>query len=321
MNRKSISNVQSTSCELQPTPLWANFLGHISRRLPAGRYHIMLWVRRALPKPFLARLPREFGGYTFQFSIHDNIGSEVFFTGCYEAKESAFARAVLRPGMTFVDVGANWGFFSLLAAHLVGPTGRIVSLEPDPRVFLRLNANIERNQLKQVTALELAAADRDADWTLALQDEAVLHLGTSRFVQNGGAATGTHTVRSRKLDTILSEAGVDHVDLVKIDVEGAEDLVLAGMEDGLRRQRYHRMILELHRPQLADRNRSINEVAGILQSFGYKGFGIDHSPNAQRKSVYHPRTHIKEFIIPLEQSMATAAPHTIWLSPGQLELL
>lgn len=311
---------QPLTGELRSAPLWANILGHISRRLPAGRYHVIQWVRRAEPKPFMARFPKNLGGYKFQFSIHDNIGSEIFFAGCYEAKESAFARAILQPGMTFVDVGANWGFFTMLAAHLVGPAGKIFSLEPDPRSFLRLKANIERNQLTQVTAVEMAAADHDANWTLALQDETVLHLGTSKFVQDGGASASIHTVRSRRLDTLLDEARLDEVNLIKIDVEGAEDLVLAGMEDGLRRRRYQRMILELHRPQLAERNRTIDEVVGTLQGFGYKGFGIDHSPVAQRSSVYHPGIHIREYIMPLEKSLATAAPHTAWLAPSLPEL-
>jgi FkbM family methyltransferase len=321
MNSKSAPNPQPTSCELEPAPLWANALGHISRRLPAGRYHIVEWVRRTRAKPFLARLPKELGGYRFQCSIHDNIGSQVFFAGCYEAQESAFARAILGPAMSFVDVGAHWGFFSLMAAHLVGSTGRILSLEPDPRAFLRLKANIERNQLVQVTVFELAAADRDANWTLALQNETVLHLGTSRFVQNGGAAASTRIVRSRPLDLLLDEARLDGVNLVKIDVEGAEDLVLAGMEEGLRRRRYHSMILELHPPHLADRKRTIAEVLSVLRGLGYKGFGLDHSPAAERRSAYHPRLHVREFIVPLEEALATPWPHTVWLSPGQAELI
>jgi FkbM family methyltransferase len=321
MNSKSVRNPQPTSYDLESAPLWANVLGHISRRLPAGKYHIIEWVRRTRAKPFLARLPKELGGYRFQCSIHDNIGSQVFFAGCYEAQESAFARAVLRPGMSFVDVGANWGFFSLVAAHLVGAAGRIVALEPDPRAFLRLKANVERNQLEQVQIFELAAADRNDNLVLALQHEAVLHYGTSKLVQDGSAAAAVCEVRSRALDSVLDEVGLDRVDLLKIDVEGAEDMVLAGMQAGLKRHRYRSIILELHPPQLSDRHHATGEVVNTLLSDGYEGFGLDHSQAAQRRSGYNPRLHIREFIRPLKEALADPWPHTVWLAPGQTELI
>src|SRR5262249_21752532 len=149
----------------------------------------------------------------------ENVSSLAFFAGIYEVQECAFAKWVLRPGMCFVDVGANWGFFSLVAAHVVGTRGRVISLEPDPRMFARLQSNITRNHLNQVQIFELAAADCDNAWTLSLQDESVLHLGTSRFIQVPADAGSTCTVHSRPLDPLLNEAKIETVDLVKIDVE------------------------------------------------------------------------------------------------------
>ncbi len=311
----------STCCELEAAPLWVNLIAKVTRRMPAGKYHVICWFRRSRQKPFVARMPRELGGYTFQCFLRDNVATQVFFAGCYEAQESAFARAVLRPGMSFVDVGANWGFFSLMAAHLVGTAGRIVALEPDPRAFLRLKANVERNQLEQVQIFELAAADRNNNLVLALQHEAVLHYGTSKLVQDSSAAPTICEVRSRALDSVLDEVGLESVDLIKIDVEGAEDMVLAGMQAGLKRHRYRSIILELHPPQLAERHRTIGEVVDALLSNGYKGFGLDHSQVGQRRAGYHPQLHVREFIEPLEEAMADPWPHTAWLSPGQAELI
>jgi FkbM family methyltransferase len=317
---EATKDVHTTSCGPDSAPLWASLLAKISRRLPAGKYRIIGWLRRSYSKPFVATMPQELGGYKFHCVTHDNVASRVFFAGCYEPQESAFARSVLRPGMSFVDVGANWGFFTLMAAHLVGTTGRVVSLEPDPRAFLKLKANIERNRLEQVRIFELAATDRNGDWILALQDETVLHLGTSRLIQNESAAPATCAVRSRPLDSLLDEAGVDGVDLIKIDVEGAEDMVLAGMEAGLERHRYRSLILELHPPQLAERKRTISEVVQALLGQGYRGFGLDHSPVTQRRAGYHPRLHVREFIQPLKEALADPWPHTVWLSPGQADV-
>lgn len=312
------TNIIPAYREPPAAPLWVSVLASVSRRLPAGKYTVIDWVRRSGLEPFVAKMPRGLGGYRFHCFLQDNVASQVLFAGCYEAQESAFARAVLRPGMSFVDVGANWGFFSLLAAHLVGPTGKIFSLEPDPRMFLRLKANRERNRLEQMRIFELAAADREHNWTLALQQEEALHLGTSRLIQEEATSPDTCIVRSRPLDTILDEAGADAVDLVKIDVEGAEDMVLAGMEAGLRRQRYRSMILELHPPQLGERNRTIGEIVTMLRGLGYQGLGLDHSLPARRKSGYHPLLHVREYIRPLEEALADPWPHTVWLAHGQV---
>jgi FkbM family methyltransferase len=303
-------------------PLWVRILAHATRKLPVGKYTIMQWARQNQQKPFMARMPQELGGYEFRCSLQDNVAAQVLFAGCYEAQESAFARAVLRPGMTFVDVGANWGFFSFLAAHLIGTAGRIVALEPDPRVFLRLKENVRRNLLEQqVQIFELAAADRESTLVLALQHEKEFHLGTSRLVQNDVMGPRTCSVSTRPLDQVLDEAGLDCVDLVKIDVEGAEDMVLAGMEAGLNRHRYRNFILELHPVQLGERNRTIHEVIKLLSGRGYKGLGLDHSPAACRKAGYSPRLHVREFIQPLKDALADPWPHTVWMAPGQAELI
>src|SRR5262249_19549713 len=151
-----------------------------------------------------------------------------------------------------------------------------------------LKSNIERNRLEQVRIFELAAADNNSDWTLSLQDESALHHGTSMLIQSASSTPATCTVRSQPLDLLLDEAGVDNVDLVKIDVAGAEDMVLAGMETGIKRPRYRNLILELHPPQLAQRKRTIREVVQLLLRRGYRGLGLDHSPRVQRRAVYHP---------------------------------
>src|SRR5882757_7062010 len=121
--------------EPEPAPLWANVLAGVLRRMPAGKYRAIHRLCNGREREFIARMPRELGGFRFHCSFLDEIARSVFFAGCYEAQESAFVRGWLRPGMTFVDTGANWGLFTLLAASLVGPSGRVIALEPDPRVF------------------------------------------------------------------------------------------------------------------------------------------------------------------------------------------
>ncbi len=257
------------------------------------------------------------GGYKIHCSFRDHIACSVFFAGCYEAQESSFVRSWLRPGMSFVDAGANWGLFSLLAASLVGPSGRVIALEPDPRVFLKLQSNIERNQLKQVEAFQVAAADREAELLLAGHNGVDQNSGMSRLVESGGTSHLTFTVRSRPLDALLDESGIDTVDLLKMDVEGAEHMVLAGMEAGLKRFRYRCILLELHPLHKGETHPTLREVTQLLIAKCYIRMRPGLFVRYHEPRQLHPRRDFREFVRPLEQALTDPWPHTIWLSPDQ----
>lgn len=143
---------------LLPAPAWVRLAAVVIRHLPAARYRIMHRLCRQPPPSFLMSMPEDAGGYSFYCDLRDTISREVCFAGQYEPQETALVRSILRPGMSFVDIGANWGYFTLLAASLVGPDGIVLSLEPDPRLFPILQENLKRNHLDQVTALQVAAA-------------------------------------------------------------------------------------------------------------------------------------------------------------------
>jgi FkbM family methyltransferase len=303
----------TAACEPEAPPMWANLVARLTRRMPAGRYWLIHRLCHGRNRTFMGNMAGELGGFSFECCLRDSIAREVFFTGYYEPQESAFVRAALRPGMNFVDAGANWGFFTLMAAHLVGPLGKVVALEPDPRVFAKLKSNVERNHLDQVQILEVAAADNNSNLILAGHEEASDNWGISRLVESSNAASNVYTVRSRRLDAVLDEAGLGRVDLLKIDVEGAEDMVLAGMEAGLRNHRYRRILLELHPRQLAERGRTTEQVIGILKANGFKGYTLDHSPAVFRRACYHPELHFSEYIRPIERISQDAWPHTLWI--------
>jgi len=288
--------------------------------MPVGKNRVIHHLCNGRDQAFVGRMPRELGGYKIHCSLRDHISCSVFFAGCYETQESAFVRSWLRPGMNFVDAGANWGLFSLLAASLVGSSGRVLALEPDPRVFLKLKSNIERNQLKQVEALQVAAADREAELLLAGHNGVDQNSGMSRLVESGGTSHLTFTVRSRPLDALLDDAGIDTVDLLKMDVEGAEHMVLAGMEAGLKRFRYRCILLELHPLHQGETRPTLREVTQLLIAKGYIGCALDYSFATMSRASYHPRRDFREFVRPLEQALTDPWPHTIWLSPDQPEL-
>ena len=296
-------------------PLWVRLLGPVLRRLPAGRYRLMNWLSPRSTPPFWARTGPELGSYSFVCRLRDDIALEVCFMHRYEPQETALLLELLRPGMTFIDVGANWGYFTLLAAGRVGPAGRVVSLEPEPRLFAALSANLARNGLGAVVARPLAAADREQTLRLAAYDEHAGNWGVSRLTDR--PAPITLDVAAAPIDGILDELAVDHVDLLKMDIEGAEDLALAGMQAGLDRHRYRRILLEVHPALLAERGRTARDVFDRLTAAGYQAWRIDHSPGTTRRAAYAGALHTRDILAPLGSgTQLDAWPHVLWAAPG-----
>jgi FkbM family methyltransferase len=150
--------------------------------------------------------------------------------GLYELDTARLIKKILRPGHHFIDIGANIGYFTLLAAQRVGPTGRIDAFEPQPDNRARLLRNIQQNNLThRVTVHPQALSDHSGLATIyfpALSATAN-HGCSSLYPANAQSSHGTQVTTAR-LDQALKQA---HPRLIKMDVEGAEPLVVSGMTD------------------------------------------------------------------------------------------
>jgi FkbM family methyltransferase len=145
------------------------------------------------------------------------------FRECYEP-ELAYLERILSPGEIFVDAGANFGVYTLVASGLVGKTGRVLAFEPTAESFAVLRQNIELNRFSNVDAFHVALAEtRNKAWLNHGWDPVGNWLGEDRLGRDQG-----EEVQTESLDQVLEENGVDHVNAIKIDVEGAEERVLRG---------------------------------------------------------------------------------------------
>jgi FkbM family methyltransferase len=297
-----------------PPPAWVRLSASAVRALPFGRYRAAGFVGRFSRTPFRAALPADLGGYSFACDLRDSIAREVCFTGRYEPQETRLALAILRAGMTVVDAGANWGYFTLLSAHVVGRRGRVVALEPHPALSALLQANVRANRLAQVNCLRLAAgatrtvasfagfAPDDGNW------------GVSRELPCGDADAAEFSCDVRPLDDLLDGLGIERVHLVKIDVEGGEAEVVHGMTRGLRRGRYRHVLLELHPALLASRHRTVESCVQPLRDAGYTAWWIDHSPRMHRASA-RSCVPIRRMLLPFERGFTGAWPHLLCVAP------
>ena len=177
----------------------------------------------------------------------------LYFGGrVYESVTTSFLAATLTPGAVFVDIGANHGYFSMLAAALVGESGRVVSFEPNPAVFAQLEAHATLNGFgARVTAMQMALSDApDAAARLFVSQQrdnsGLSSLTPSEDTLKDGGLSAAHTiaVRADTFDTWRAGVGLAHVDLLKIDVEGAEAHVVAGMRASLAGGHIDRLIVE-----------------------------------------------------------------------------
>lgn len=161
--------------------------------------------------------------------------------GLYELDTYRTLRQLLPAGTAFLDVGANLGYFSLLAARWVGPGGRVDSIEPDPLNRQRLQANLAANGLEQrVKVHGIAASDHAGELCLwHPEGDGANHGMASTVVVPEGAAR-EFTVRCERLAEVVAQCP----DVVKMDVEGAELSALKGMEPWLRRERPPKLVIE-----------------------------------------------------------------------------
>ena len=272
-------------------PWWVRSSGWVIRRLPAGRFRAAALVAKRSAAPFITRLSPEHGGARFWCDLDDDIARDVCLIGNYEPQVSRVVMRLLSPGMTVVDAGANWGYFTLLAASQVGRTGRVIAFEPDPRVFDLLERNLALNAFPHAVALPMAAGRAAGTLTLDGYDPHAHNRGISRVREGGAAASPTSsptsfTVAAARLDDVLRERGVGEVDFIKIDVEGAEDAVFEGMRDGLAAGRYRRVLVELHPALLAERGLTPDGCCEIFRASGYAGWAFDHTPAGVRRAAY-----------------------------------
>ncbi len=168
----------------------------------------------------------EVGGAKMRlYPAHSSAEKNLLFTPQYfDSEERAYLLANLTDDFTFVDVGADAGGYALFVAAHAGPRVRILAIEPQPDIFERLVYNIRENGFFTVKALACAVADREGVVTLFVNPA---NSGeTSMRVVNAHARARQLTVQARALAPLLAEEGFGTVDAMKIDVEGAEDLIL-----------------------------------------------------------------------------------------------
>lgn len=233
--------------------------GRISARMP--------WVRNATGHQTVRR-----AGFEWELDLADNLQRLLYFVGSYESTTVSAARSLARPTDVVLDVGANIGVFTLpLAADL--RNGRVIAVEAASDTAAILRRHLARNGLSdRVTVVEAALSSRAGTARLHVSSYGGHDVGT-RSLEAIGPATGTD-IDVITADSLVETLGLARVDGIKIDVEGHESAVLAGMTGLLSARLPRFVIVEIVPGRPTAPSGSPEEIIRLLDGFGYDAHAI-----------------------------------------------
>ncbi len=237
-----------------------------------GRWRLVEWLghHQSLVATCGTATIRVGGGYRMHVNPADFTERPIWINGFDPRdQQTLFFRQSLRPGDCVLDIGANVGYYSLLAASLVGPGGSVHAFEPCETALTSLRRNVALNPAAAVTLHPLALADRVQSAPFFVASEA--HTGLSSLRDLGDRTHRVAEVATAPLDHLIDT--IPPVRLMKIDVEGAELRVLRGARGLLERDRPD-LLLELTDAFLQELGGSAEQVCEWLAGFGYSLYRI-----------------------------------------------
>jgi FkbM family methyltransferase len=180
----------------------------------------------------------------------------------HEPCTSRLLARCLQPGMTVVDIGCNIGYYALLEAQRVGPTGRVIAIEPEPtnaRLFLQ---NVEANGYQNIVFHQVAISDRNGTSSLRISEKSNRH-----SLNDVPWPTTAVEVPIRTLDSLMEQDPPESVDLVRMDLEGHEVVVLSGMLNTIAKYS-PKLVIEIH-PDILGAE-AVERWLRALKALGYK---------------------------------------------------
>ena len=237
-------------------------------------------LKRELPLPWERRTVSLGRQLRIHIDSRSAIGREIYYRGSCERDLCRVLERHLRPGMIFIDAGANIGEFTLRASRLVGAAGRVHAFEASPTTFEELETNVQLNALTNVVLQQKALTSRTGELDFYLSG----HIASgSSSLRPGHDFTGTVvTVQGVALDDYLRDAGINRVDFIKLDIEGAELDALRGSTRLLSTAGAPMIAFEHHDTIASKFGASRDSLSQLLGSFGYSLLRVGSAAGARK---------------------------------------
>jgi FkbM family methyltransferase len=287
--RAASKRVLTASVRSRLVPLLRAYL----RFMPVGLGKRSLW--RRLIVPYFGWLSHEFMASTrfgarMRGNSQDFIQRHLYYFGLWEPNLTKFLAERLRPGDAFVDVGANVGYFSLQAARLVGDQGRVVAIEASPSLYARLLENLALNAVRNVRALNVAAADRTGRLRL-YHGPADNQGGSTLLASATSGATFECEVAAQPLAALVTREEWRRARVIKIDVEGAEAAVAEGMAALLADARPDlEVVMEIAPHLLAKQGRRAQDILALFGAAGFHAYRLENDYSSSAGGYLGPIT-------------------------------
>lgn len=264
------------SIEARQPPCRLTLMAQLLHVIPKGRH---LFAQRFFSRvpdkgPYIARFDR--GQCALIVHLNDVVGRYLFVDGCWEPVVTSVFLHLLKPGQTFIDIGAHVGYFTLLAARRIMPGGLMIAFEPDPSNRKQLGDNLALNRVTEVEIEPLAVSASDG--TVVFETSGQWNSGAANVVEHPQPGTSAHveSLRAVSLDNYCREKGIRQVDLVKMDIEGGEAQALAGMKQGLSAGLYRRILMEFHPGCLRSKQHEPRDILSQLLDGGFTAWQLSH---------------------------------------------
>ncbi len=200
----------------------------------------------------------------------DVIERNLWVNGIWDQPIKDLMTAVLRPGDHFLDLGANIGYFTLLASQLVGPAGTVVAVEPSIRALRKLTNHVWLNECSNVLVVSCAAGEEHCQTRISLATES--NIGGSSLANGSSPPQRSEPVWVAPIDELLG--GQFHPKLIKIDVEGYELAALRGVRGLLEADRPW-IVCEITEGFLRRFGHSATELVSYLNDLGYQPYSLE----------------------------------------------
>lgn len=250
------------------------------------------WSRLRPPDgvPYVSREP---GGARLQCDLRDHLSQVIYYRGWMDPALETWMRRWLRPGDLYVDVGAHIGYLSALAADAVGPKGRVVAFEPSPASWSRLRAAFDPAAFPQVEPINAAVASEAGEASLFTADGDWEHQAYRNSLHPAPGLRHLATVETVSLDAVFPQ---ERLRLLKIDVEGGEQAVLAGARELLSGGRCDALVIELNPAALARAGSSDSALVEHLEELGFAAHRCRPDGTIERWQPVHVRTEFADAI-------------------------
>jgi FkbM family methyltransferase len=270
-------------------------LRKLSFRIPFGKKVLQSLFRRCFKYATGVVSINDFDGdMKIDLHLSDHMQRRIFWMGFYNHEVIAVLKKIVRPGMTIFDIGANIGEITMVAAKLVGHGGSVIAFEPIDRIADSLASNVMHNNLCQVTIERLALSDQEGKreiYSSCGQDIREENCGLGSLYRTAIEQAPLQIVSLCTLDDYMQEHSIQSLDIIKIDIEGAELPCLKGAKNVLHQYKPI-LIVELNEETAVIAGYRQSDILDYLETFDYFFFTI--SRNGRLIRVVRDGNHKEE---------------------------